>query len=184
MNYTDQTTDDIRLFLVEGDFGKEQFNVLEENTIKWRNLDVNYGILGESHFVNVSNGTDLFTEICACTSATFDTAKSTVHVSDFVSNILNLPIIQTWKEYTYAFNYICIEYSRGERGVSDLRSVKANEDIHSLAYTFPSKNIFHKKPVTEVYLKKTEDSLFIRTVHTYPNDKLAVFTNSALRLTK
>lgn len=182
MEYLDQTTDDIRLFLVEGDFNKDQFKILKEDHFSWKNLVVNFGILGESHFINLTNEkNESFTEICACTDAVFNSEKSTLHVSDFVNKIGNLPVLLQWDGFAYAFDSKCIEYARGERGLLDLRSVRSKDDVMSLEYKFPAKWFFQKKPVTEVYIKKTNDSLFIRTAHTYPNDKLAVFTNSALR---
>lgn len=155
--------------------------MLKEDSFVWRDITVNFGILGESHFVHFSKPNESFAEICACVPAQFDADKTTILTSGFISHFSNLPIIQQWDGYAYAFDYRCIEYKRGEKGLADLRSVKSKNDVVSLEYHFPGKTFFHKKAVTEVYIKKTNDSLFVRTVHTYPNDKLAVFTNSALR---
>ena len=184
MNYQDQTSDSIRIFLVDGETNKKQFTILKEETFNWRGFNVTYGILGESHFISFEKDNISFSEICACSDAKFDSSKTTIIKSDFLSELKDLPIVHLWNDFVYTFHFINIEYSRGKRGLNDLQLVKANNGIRSLEHYFPGKTFLHKKAITGVYIKEVEDSLFIRTVHTYPNDKLAVFTNSSLRVLK
>lgn len=187
MNYLEQIADDIRIFLVEGDFSKEQFNLLKESSCTWKNLVINFGILGESHFVNFLNSErDIpasFTEICACTSASFNPATSTLHISNFLSKLPETPITQVWNEYTYTFTYENAKYKESKKLVTNLLTHKSKSGTTLLEYKFPQKTFFHTKPFTVISITKTDNEISIQTVHTYPNENLNVFTHSSLKRT-
>ncbi len=181
MNYLDQSVNSIRLFLVTGDPQIEQFTLLGQNSFTWNESTVTFGILGESHYITIETRDDVFTEICACTSATFDPSRSTTLHSEHLSQIPQLPLTKETSTYSYSFNYRFADYRRGTEFLSNLREVKAKGETHFLQYLFPGRFFFSDKPVTEIFIRTNGNSLYIRTVHTYPNDKQVALTESVIR---
>ena len=185
MNYLEQTANTIRIFLVEGNFSKEQFNLLKESSCTWKNILINFGILGESHFVNfLHTERDVptsFTEICACTSASFNPETSTLHLSNYLSELPMTPITQIWNAYTYTFVHKKVKYNDSKKLVANLLAQKSKSDTVLLEYTFPGKTFFHTKPLTAIGITTTDTEISIQTVHTYPNENISVFTNSTLK---
>jgi hypothetical protein len=184
MSYLDQSIYSIRLFLVEGDPDLEQFTKLAHSSVVWGAFRVEFGILGESHFVSIWCGDKQITEICACTDATFDTEKSVLVANSFLHTLSDIPVMHEWKEgnLEYSFEYQHFGYTQGLELLSDLRAVKKVRDTFYLQYTFPSPWFSFKKPVTEVFIREDTNAIFIRTVHTYPNDKQVALTQSMFRI--
>ncbi len=185
MNYTDQSIRSIRLYLAEGDSALGQFKILAQANLMWGGIQVHFGILGESHFVNLSKAGKQITEICACTNATFDVEKTTLVVDSFLHNLPKVLFEHVWKDgnIEYSFDYQHFGYKQGIELLSDLRAVKKVRDTFYLQYTFPAPLLSFRKPVTEVFIREEKEALFIRTVHTYPNDNQVALTQSMFRLT-
>jgi len=182
MNYQDQTANSIRIFLIDGEPNIEQFTVLKEDSFEWNSITVGFGILGESHFITFAKNNLQFSEICACTEAVFDSDKSAVVDSGFLSELSDLPLMHTLDTFSYSFDFTCVDYNDVKKELEEIQSVKSNNSVRCLEYHFPGRTFFHKKAITGVYIKETADSLIIRTIHTYPNEKLAICTNSSLKL--
>lgn len=178
MEYTDQHINSIRLFLVEGDPQLSQFRTLAQNTFVWGDIHVSFGILGESHFVKLYSKDATLTEICACTDGTFDDAESQLIYGEFFHKLEKLPITHTWQNVSYTFAYQHMDYTRGIELLADLRHVQQQGSTHFLQYTFPSSDSSVEKPVTEVFIKESNNSLYLRTIHTYPNDRKVAVTQS------
>ena len=179
MEYTDQSSGAIRLYLTKGDLTLDQFTVLTTKTFKWGEIAVSFGILGESHYVQIAKGDKIFSEICACTDATMPE-----HVQVFESNFLaNLPtegVRTLFDDYTYDFSFEFKNWEEGSAELKILRARQKNSMTEYLSYIFPKHETDSEEPVTEIYIIQEGSGLKMLSVHTYPNEGMMVFTRSSL----
>jgi hypothetical protein len=176
IEYIDQGVEDMRLHLVVGDYTLEQFTVLRSRNVMWKEARVDFAVLGESHIVSLKIGDFLFSEICACSPALFPKATS-VLLSEQVTEIDKTPKIFKIGPIEYMFSYECINYKDGKNKLRKLRELNKSTG-HALSYSFPKHTFFSENAVTEVYLRESLGGLHAQTVHTYPNLKQMVFTES------
>lgn len=181
MNYLDQSINSIRLFLIEKSPNLEQFRMLAQNSFVWNGNIVNYGILGESHFVHLDNGGHEITEICACTHGDFG-EQSKVVVASRLHELKTLPLTHTWGRYNYTFNFRYVDYARGMELLTDLRNLKLKSNTRYIQYEFPPRFFFGKSAFTEVFIRNTEHNMFIRSIHTYPNNQKVAVTESSFKI--
>lgn len=181
MEYTDQTALAIRLYLVEGKFNIDQFTILEHSSFNWKDLDVVFGILGESHFLSFTHKDKTFHEICACTEASLDTAHH-VRTSSFLHELESVPLLTQFDGIQYRFSYVHTNWSEGRERLQDLHTRIAgisDESTYSLTHLFPSDDPLREDPVTEIHVS-AHKKINVATVHTYPNEDIMVFTESEL----
>lgn len=179
MEYTDQSSGAIRLYLTKGDLDISQFTVLARKQIAWDPLSVDFGVLGESHFIQLTIGEKTFTEICACTDATIPEG---VHVfeSDFLANLPN-DVRTLFDDYTYEFTFAFTNWEDGTKQLAKLREKQGQSAVEYLGHVFPKLDSDTRDPVTEVYVETGPDGILLFSVHTYPNEEMMVFTESSLR---
>jgi hypothetical protein len=176
MEYAEQTSGTIRLYLGRGDFDIAQFTILMEHTVMHDDLSIHFGILGESHYVRFEKGSEVLTEVCACTDAT--TLPEEVIVSDFLPNLHTLPVTAVFGSQSYSFSFTYLPWKEGESRLQTLREQKENEMMHHLTYVFPSPEEHPTEAVTELFLTLDKTIIF-QSVHTYPNEGVMVFTESS-----
>ena len=181
MQYLDQTVEDLRLYLVRGDFQLEQFAVLRSSAFIWQEMNVSFGILGESHYVKFQRDGQTFAEICACKSASFQ-EPAIVLMTEFLVNIKKLPVECQLGAYSYAFTYECFQEDEGVMRVANLRASSRKSACKFLTYEFPKGPGSSISPITEIYCEQTLTGLLIGTVHTYPNSKQIAFTQSSINI--
>jgi hypothetical protein len=182
MDYADQTSGAIRLYLTEGNFDLEQLTILKKESLQCGEFVVDFGILGASHFVQFRYGKEVLSEVCACTEAIVpDNAK--LLENDFLPNLHSVPLLVQFLIFQYSFNFTYVNWQEGGKRLTLLRnsSMKSNNSIGVLDYTFPKLNDSDEHPVTEVYVSFNSD-IEVHTVHTYPNEDMMVFTESILKL--
>ena len=178
MEYTDQTSGAIRLYLAKGGFDIGQFAILREATLVYEGITIRFGILGESHFIEFSRNGEILSEICACVEAAqVDRTRLIAH--DFLPNLHAIPVTTNFHNHSYAFTFTYADWHHGEAMLQALRESGGAEHVHTLTYTFPSHDDIPHEAVTELYLT-TNDTITLKTVHTYPNEHMMVFTESTL----
>lgn len=179
MEYKEQTHDKIRLYVTTGELNLSQFSVLSQSNIAWNDFSVSYGILGESHFVRFENKKFALNEICACTDAHFPSDIEILE-SNFLTEINHLPITHSQSGHTYTFSFTVMSWEEGSVHLNTLKQKSARaESSARLSYVFPSLDIHHGESVTALFIEHAE-KLNIQTVHTYPNERKMVFTESSL----
>lgn len=178
MNYLEQTHQDIRLYVLEGESDLEQFSILESETYSWQGKSITFGILGASHFITVTSSLESVTEICACVPGVFaDTTL--VHIDSPIEKLT--PNVQKSignTMYTFSANVIAAE--EGAERMNDLLLYKIGD--HVLSHEFPS-NKPTVTPITLIKVSNIGNELITQTVHTYPNEDIMVFTVSTLKYT-
>ena len=179
MNYTEQTADSIRYCLLEGNIDHSQFTILKTKKILWNDLELNLHILGESHFIQFVSQNDILNEICPCTD--FVTSpKEKVIFNDLLPNIEKESISAEYSGYAYTFHS---EYHNWEEGMQLLNECilkeAQNDEVIESSYIFPTTDGESVLPITQVFITTNED-LGVHTFHTYPNEKIIVFTSSKI----
>lgn len=176
MEYTDQTSGAIRLYLARGNFDIAQFTVLNEQTIEHNGITVRFGILGESHFVRFEQGGEVLNEICACVDAKIENPQD-ILAHDFLPNLHTVPVTAAFGGRTYSFTFTYADWPHGEEKLAQLRTQQNEPNTHVLTYEFPKHDNHEHQGITEVYIT-TGESIEICTVHSYPNEHMMVFTES------
>lgn len=180
MEYADQTSGAIRLYLTEGEFDISQFTVLQNASLTWQDFEIHFGILGESHYVQFRYGDAVLNEICACTEI-INPDNSKLIEYDFLPNIHHLPLATQFLIFPYTFDFTYIDWEEGTKRLEALRKKQKQNGTSVLTHAFPSRDTEEHTPITEVYVE-TNERILVHTVHTYPNEDMMVFTESVLKL--
>jgi hypothetical protein len=174
MEYIEQTHKTIIFYLINKAVDCSFFNVVSKHSFKHKNLDIEFGILTESHFVSVSSNNDALTEICACKDYEIAYLKKSSIEATARSNYK-----KTIGEFTYTFSSSIVSYRTGKKLLKDLKSKQRNSNTHYLTHTFPGRWAWSRPACTEVYVT-VDNNVVTETVHTYPNEKKMVFTKSVI----
>lgn len=175
MEYVDQSADSIRLYVGTGSPDISQFKILKEVVFKVHNTTVSFGILGTSHYVKTSRNDTSLTEICACVEGEF-TPEDNLIVEDELSNLPNGAFSSL--THGYSFRSRTLQHDEIASMVAKLRQLRTKKDTQYLELAFRGKYFFSKKPVTEIYVTHNHNQIEAQTIHTYPNERSAVFTES------
>lgn len=179
MKYIYQTCHDLQLYLVEGDCDVSQFVILKTESFEWHKKNFTFGILGASHFIEIVDGDQKFTEICACVPGTFDKPDK-IHLASALS-ILPQRIECTFQNCNYTFEHHCMTLTQAKMISSDCMPDTTHLENKSMYHEFPSHNA-GEAPFTKIALSRNMETLVIKTIHTYPNENSAVFTTSTIAL--
>lgn len=178
MEYTDQTSGAIRLYLARGNFDIGQFTVLTEQATEHEGTTIRFGILGESHFVTIEKEGEALNEICACVDAKIEHPENLL-AHDFLPNLHRVPVTAAFGGRAYSFTFTYADWPHGEAMLAALRARQKLPNTYVLTYEFPKHDNHEHQGVTEVYIT-TGASIEIRTVHSYPNEHMMVFTESTV----
>lgn len=174
MQYTEQSINDLRLYVVTGEPDLEQFEILARHRQHTDYGSVVYGILGASHFLTIKHGETEFTEICACIEGTFNESQVL-----FESTLNEAPatLEQQTKEIDYTFSHQRQPLSDFETTREAIRS-SCGEVFH---YIFPSDEA-GEEGITFMGIDITPEHVMLKTIHTYPNESLLALTESTFTI--
>lgn len=171
MQYIDQTSADLRLTLTNSFFDKTPLNVIIEKSININGFDLEYGILGASHFVSIKkDGFDL-TEIFACID--LKNAES-MKLGNY------LEITKQTNTIDYSFQGIVYDWETGIAKVLYDNFKKKVNKYDGLSFEFPSKEKPNYQALTSIVVHKRNKTLIVETIHAYPNENKIVITNSII----
>jgi hypothetical protein len=179
MEYTEQSAGSIRLYLTKGDPDLQQFTTLARASCMHSDMSVEFGILGESHFVSFLLGANRLTEVCACTDVKIPSSAECI-AYDFLPNLEEDPITTSFATYHYSFTYKYMNWEKGSIRLEELHSKHREDNAQKLTYLFPSPDPDVDPATTKVYVT-LDKSIITETVHTYPNEEVMVFTESVLK---
>lgn len=179
MEYADQNSGAIRLYLTLGELDMNQFLILKREAFVWKDFHIEFGILGESHFVTFTYQGEKLNEVCACTEAIIPDPSKLLEY-DYLPNLHHAPLTHNFLAFKYSFDFTYMSEGEGAKRLEALRKKEKKEGVYALGYTFPKQDNEHDHAVTELYIDTTDDRLPTYSVHTYPNEHMMVFTESAL----
>ncbi len=177
MEYTDQTSGAIRLYLSRGDFNIDQFILIKEYTLEHNGITIRFGILGESHFIRFEKDGEVLNEICACVDAHIENPEQLI-AHDFLPNLHTIPVAAAFSGHMYSFTFTYADWHHGEELLTTLRNT-LSENTRTLTHVFPKHDTIDHEAVTELYLT-LDETVTLKSVHTYPNEHMMVFTESTI----
>jgi hypothetical protein len=176
MDYIQQSADSIRLYFSDGNPNINQFKILKSDSVFFGDLTINYGILGESHFVQVAKNGLTRTEICACVEGKFNSSDQVI----FKSLIKDLPDASyDIERLNYSFTYKKLLGKDAKKQLSLFLLDKDSKDVNYLQQNFKARFFFLPKAITAIKVQYTGNTVSVETVHTYPNENTSVFTYSS-----
>lgn len=178
MKYVEQSHKDLRLYLADKHPDTSAFTMISQSNFSEGFFQVHFGVLAESHFVAVEYMGDTFTEVCACEDLDVHGIEPT-----FLTNIGDAKKTMQTDRFSYSFTYRVTNFAIGEVRLSVLQSKRPHPYSRYLEHVFPASKPGEKTAVTEIYVT-VGDSVFIESVHTYPNTDAMVFTASELTIKK
>jgi hypothetical protein len=169
LDYLEQGVNSLRLYVHHNtDPNLEQFNCIISKELVEQNATIRFGILAESHFVQITVGEETISEICACTDGQF------VNQPQFASTLADLP--HDTAIPLAGFHYI---FSHGKMSITANRAdFSSYEQV--LKHDFPKQSPDEYDAYTEVGISVSPNTLRIQSVHTYPNEHAAVLTQSTI----
>lgn len=188
MVYKDQSAYKLMLHLIESppnsDFNilKSDFNVLKSKTFTWRYGAVAFGVLGASHFIRWSGKESALTEILACglVGAMPEQTVFLGPLSNLREGKLSIRFSGNIKyEFSSKFSNDSDEFKILEKKVAASLSVS---NLIGIDFAFPSLPDFPAPPRTLLVAEIERSALHFRTAHYYPNERLAVLSETIYRL--
>ncbi|MFQ5796083.1 MAG: DUF2617 family protein [Candidatus Bipolaricaulia bacterium] len=199
LDYVDQSAKDLGLTLLEGNLDYLQFNILQEDGITRPNLKIKAGIIGTSNFLSIHSGNRSLHEVLACVEIKTDSLRAyhrflnghresvelmPSDLSDQKLHIVSgLPDDAFWSDYKFHF---WLKY--GEAGLAELEHGEhmvcqaiTHENQIGLVHRFQGKGQT-QPPKTIVWLGLEGNLVHAKTVHSYPNEDLTLFTQSRIRI--
>ena len=175
MEYVDQSADSIRLYVGTGSPDISQFKILKELVFRIKDISIDFGILGTSHYVKISHKDKTMTEICACVEGEFD-PEDNIIVGEKLSDLVDGQFQN--QQLGYSFSSTRLKDNEVSSKVARLHQLRIKKDTQYLELAFRGKHFFSKKPVTEIYVTHKNNQIIAQTIHTYPNEQSAVYTQS------
>tara|TARA_B100000508_G_scaffold141090_1_gene146258 strand:+ start:1231 stop:1800 length:570 start_codon:yes stop_codon:yes gene_type:complete len=175
--FVDQSAKDINYYLLDEPVDEEQFAVLERAKYKWRGYDVDAKILGESHLFSVRGENDFLQEICACTDVK---AHETSLIINGKLSGYSEAITHRSRKLAYTFHSFYCEMDTMEESLTKLLNIINDPNTETNQHIFKSGSDIYKFEPTTIVDLALDHTLTVRTVHTYPNEGVFVFTKSLI----
>lgn len=168
MIYIDQNSTELKLSLTISDFNKEPLQVISTKEITLGGFNIEFGILGASHFVTFKKDNFLFSEIFACVE---------IDGIDSMKNIHNLKLDR--ENYSFSSS-IKSWYEDGESAYN--KAITKTNTFPSLEFVFPSEKEGLFQARTNVIISILNGYIIVDTIHAYPNENNVVVTKSTMKI--
>lgn len=180
--YIDQSPDELRLTLIEGDLDRTQFQLLSEQERTFAGVKISAAVIGASHIVTFDTGTFKMHEIFACVG--LDNVPFWG-----LPELTSSPVVREYPGFRYQFHTQQVLWSDPEPDVliEMVREASAPSDSRSirLVVNFPSLDpAVVPKTVVIVQLSPGDSEIVVRTAHSYPNVRGLVLSHSILNITR
>jgi len=165
IEFKDQSCDILEYNLFDKTVDTNQFTVLQEKMIKFKEHEVKIGIIGESHFFSID---DSLTEVLACVNVKEDSVFRTKFNEGF----------SVVKEINGLFIATRIEIFDKNKDIDHLLHYFSIDP--SLHVEFPSTENLPFKPVTVIKVANRDRMLVFESLHAYPNENRVVYSISSV----
>ncbi|WP_366141272.1 DUF2617 family protein [Sulfuricurvum sp.] len=173
--FVDQSINDLHYCLFTGKANPHVLKVIKQMRISTEFCTLEAAIIGESHYLTFSCGTEIITELMACIDFSPDTllgAKGTA--------IIQHPFAFKFDDHRYAFQAKIIdlqEISSAPLEAFELFYNRCALQDRALEHRFemPCSSMFEAKTSIAMDIP-TPDTLDIQTLHLYPNESRGILT--------
>lgn len=179
--YADQSADALHLTLIEGALDAGQFQVLDRARFVVDAVEIEAGILGQSHYLALRGAIE-FAEVVACTPVAGAYVPRRFELSRLGGG--------TWAGRPgglagYRFRVrrrpTAAAQPLAARLEAGARTARHGGRGIGLARTFPT-GPREQEARTVVWARALPGGLLVDTLHAYPNEATSIFTRSAIRL--
>lgn len=175
IEFQDQFASTLLYCLYNGLIDVSDLTILTEKTYVCHEHTIRIGIIGASHFLQLSNNTHSVnvTEVFACKQPT---TKSEPY--------FYLPLSHCLKKREILFRDHGLQYKTKiydydwEYGFKDLNLNKEKQHLDYLEYNFPG----YKDACTVLFLDKNSQEIKLSTFHCYPNEKRVIKTETIIKI--
>lgn len=177
VEYKDEHSRDLRLHLFRGALELEAFPVLRRAHGRMGEFEVDASIIGASHAVQIRRGSETITEVLACHVEAVDLYAD--QLVDVWSNASVKARPTPGVDYQFRLDVRPLEGTRSQIARFRESLASANElGSIGLAFQFPQKTM--ETPETLLRVSAGEKDLRIESVHVYPGEQAAVFSETLL----
>ena len=178
IDYIEQSSKQLVLQVFGRHPSRKVLNVLAESVLENEGIRVEAFVIGTSHAVLISQGSQKIAEIFSCSGI-----DELVPIIQKPLNALDSPVEILQGELEYSFESECKDMQVGHQRLISLKSRKCDSRNTVLAYSFPDCGE-GPTPATVVAVELLDDHMCWETAHTYPNEDRVVFTRTILKSTQ
>ena len=179
MNYSEQSAQDLRLNVIEGEFDLSQFQVFKTEVLRISpEITVRAMIIGKSHAVCFQVADLRLHEVFACGEVSTPRSRAFCGQLREVTDSVRINLDQG---FTYGFLASTKRWPEGSAEIRRMESESADSGGFCLSYDFPQGS--NREPATTVvtgFADEIAASLVIRTAHSYPNEETIIISSSEL----
>jgi len=170
MEYIDQCIDSTRyLFTTNKKNIPKNLTKLKTKFISKNKFDISLSILGESHLFLLNFGKFSLVEIVACIK------ESGINVPNLYRKELDNSI-----KYKFKSEKIAFKSNNFKDSLNNVFGKISKKEELFLEYIFPNQDSNYLAK-TEIYLYFIDNIIILRTVHSYPNKKKVLITESRIK---
>ena len=181
--YIDQSANDLKLLVTEGELQLDQFQVLCSDSIKREHVTFDMGIIGASHYMRIKTADGQLNEIMACVDVEYEQLLNTAPLQ-FSQDIIEAdqesmkiryrcsPKIYRWEEGTQAMSFVAALVAEVENSAGQI----------GLIHEFPGSST--DRPAQTIVWGElvNENEIHARTIHSYPNEELIAESYSVIQI--
>jgi hypothetical protein len=175
VEFQDQSSSELVLNIIPFNKDISELTVLSTDSIQNDLFDVEYGIIGASHFVKVTNKNtnETFMEVFACITLEYENIISinASKINDFMRTGLN----------GFVYNFSSEIVTSDDDNFQDKFNNEIEKSKRGLSYIFPKRDEDTFDPLTTITVILEGDAVNISTMHAYPNEKTITLTNSKIK---
>jgi hypothetical protein len=164
-----------RIYLAYGEFNISQFKLRQSLRLYRHNLDIEFGILQNNHFIRFKTGNHILNEICSPLNPSLTTEN--ILASDNIRERTSLS--SDFDSFRYVFEGIYTE-SINSKLVTSLRAKTNDEGVYKLTHSFKGEHGYDGDYL-ELYLD-VKDGITLHTLRTNTSSSSMLHTESTLIL--
>lgn len=182
--YVDQSAQQLQLSLVEGNLDEAQFTIVQREHFKFRDdIAVHAMIIGASHVITIAHGDYRLHEVFACVSPV---VRSKLLHFGTLAQVQGEFALTLPHGIRYEFSASLNQLSQHREAIDRrLRAdgMHSGERVINLIAEFPPRSGESSARTAVSVARQRHDTLAlsIATIHEYPNEDAAVFTETRIR---
>lgn len=177
--FVDQSVNDLHYCLFAAKADRQALKVIKQLHISTDFFDLEAAIIGESHYLTFSNGTEIMTELMACIDFSPDTL-----ISAKGSAIMQHPFTLNFDDHCYAFHAKIFDLNEIPAAALEAfelfyHNCSLNDRTIEHRFEMPSSSGYEAKTAIAVDIP-APTTLDIQTLHLYPNESRGIATCTRL----